>query len=151
MHGSATRWARGMNLALKGAVSGNVDFDGSKSVQINTVQSNIAVLEGNMNLSRGEGPESPSYNTVDLNFPAGFTKDNCVCLSVGIRISPYDDSGYSYEAMDLNDPRTWVRNAQYRNVWLGERGNLSKIVLTIVNPITSAKTAYYKIVLMKVQ
>lgn len=147
---SASKLATARNIKIQGAVSGNTNFDGSGNVTINTTQSNIAVLTGTVNLSAGEGPENASFNTFDLNFPTGFTKDNCVCLSIGIKISPYDDTGYSYEAIDHNDPRSWARNAQFRNVLLGRREDPSKILLTIVNPMTSVKTAYYKLVLMKV-
>lgn len=60
---------------MQGAVSGNVNFDGSGNVTIITTQANIAVVRGNITMTNGEG-------TLDnINLPAGFTSDNCTVLS----------------------------------------------------------------------
>lgn len=72
VHGNsatATKLQTSRNIALSGAVKGNANFDGSGNITINTSQNNIAVLTGTVN---GKG--------VDIEYPNGFTKDNCVCI-----------------------------------------------------------------------
>lgn len=40
------------------------------------IKGDFAVINGNINLTNGEG-------SVDVNYPSGFNKDNCVCIAAG--------------------------------------------------------------------
>ena len=40
------------------------------------VKGDFVVINGNINLTNGEG-------SVDVNYPSGFNKDNCVCIAAG--------------------------------------------------------------------
>ncbi len=74
VHGNsatATKLQTARNIKLQGAVSGNTNFDGSGNVTITTTQSNIATLTGTAN-----------GNNLEINYPSGFSKDNCICISV---------------------------------------------------------------------
>lgn len=78
MLGTATKLATARKIALTGAVSGNTNFDGSGDITITTKQANIAVLTGTISLTSGVGQQS-------INYPSGFTKDNCVAISSNIQ------------------------------------------------------------------
>ena len=70
---TASKLATARKIALTGAVSGNVNFDGSGNVSIATTQANIAILNENI---------TPSENSVvNFNYPSGFTQSNCIVLS----------------------------------------------------------------------
>lgn len=58
---TASKFATEKNIELRGAVSGNANFDGSTNVIINTTQANIAVLTGNITISNGEGTTNVAY------------------------------------------------------------------------------------------
>lgn len=60
-------------------MSGSASVDGSGNVTITTTQANIVVLTGTMTLSEGSG-------SIDVNYPPGFTKDNCVAITMGMDI-----------------------------------------------------------------
>ena len=68
---------------MQGAVSGNANFDGSSNVVINTTQSNIAIIEGNITITKGSG-------NVNVNYPQGYTQNNCVPISAGCKYSGAD-------------------------------------------------------------
>lgn len=68
------------NIALSGAVSGNVNFDGSANVTINTTQANIAVLTGTIQMP--EAGSSILNGETSVSYPSGFNKDNCCVLSI---------------------------------------------------------------------
>ena len=41
------------------------------------IKGDFAVINGNINLTNGDGQ-------LDLSYPSGFNKDNCVCIAVGL-------------------------------------------------------------------
>lgn len=147
---TATKLQNARNIALSGAVTGNVNFDGSQGVIINTTQSNIAILEGTVTTSEKLENETLHYNTYSFNFPEGFNKNNCYCIAFGISTTGESIQGYSYEILDPSDIRSWLRSSLYRNIILGMNNNISKIGVTIGTPFTEQMTIRYKIVLMKI-
>ena len=68
---TASKLQTARNIAISGAVKGSANFDGSGNVTINTTQNNIFVLSGSLS----------SGNNLEINYPTGLTKDNCVCIS----------------------------------------------------------------------
>lgn len=73
---TTAKWGPSRNIALSGAVSGSASVDGSGNVTITTTQANIATLTGNLTIN------SSGIASTGVAFPSGFTKDNCVVLSV---------------------------------------------------------------------
>lgn len=69
---TASKLATVRNIALSGAVKGNVNFDGSENVTINTLQNNIFVLDGI--ISANSGSET-------INYPSNLNKNNCIVLA----------------------------------------------------------------------
>ena len=52
------------------------------------VKGDFVVINGNINLTNGEG-------SVDVNYPSGFNKDNCVCIAAGFAYQT--TIGYIYD------------------------------------------------------
>ena len=78
-----------------------------------------------------------------INYPAGFTKENCVVVSCGIEVS--EAKGYNYIGQYV-DSSDGLNNSFTRRVNLTNEN----IVLSVRNPNTSNMTVKYKIVLMKI-
>ena len=77
---TATKLATARNIKLQGAVSGNTNFDGSGNVVINTIQDNILIIIGTI-----EMPEANSEvitGKIEIKYPNGLTKDNCMIISL---------------------------------------------------------------------
>lgn len=138
MLGSATKLQTKRNIKLQGAVSGNADFDGSGNVTINTTQSNIAVLSGSFDV------EATTYGKTTINYPSGFTVDNCVLISLGIYA--YTKNGYNYYGQMSEFTSDIGYSSLNRKINLDSTG----IILQAENKATSSKTITYKIVLMKI-
>lgn len=85
MLGSANKLQTARNIKIQGAVSGNANFDGSGNIIINTTQANIAIISGK--LTSGEAT---------INYPSGYTKDNCVALSVSFDNDNLTDRRWAY-------------------------------------------------------
>lgn len=66
---------------MQGAVSGNANFDGSKDVVINTKQSNIAILTGDIT---SNGTDKTA--TKEISYPQNFNNKNCIVLSVMLEL-----------------------------------------------------------------
>ena len=93
--------------------------------------SNIIVLEGNINIEANE--QGNNNFTINIDYPEGFNKDNCVPISCGVQMLKVNSgsliNGASTRYLNLTD---------------------EKIVLDIVNPTTGTAYEYkYKIVLLK--
>lgn len=87
VHGNsatATKLETARKINLTGAVSGNGSFDGSGNIEIATTQANIAILTGDITLESSGG-------SATINYPSGFTKDNCIIIACGIT---YNSAGY---------------------------------------------------------
>lgn len=77
MLGTATRLQNARTISLSGAVRGSTSFNGSGNVTITTTQANIAVLTGTL-VKDGDNL------TASINYPAGYSKNNCVILAAEI-------------------------------------------------------------------
>ena len=76
MLGSATKLQTTRNIALIGDVTGSTNFDGSGNVTITTDLANVAMLTGTIS---GNGTET--IISKNVNYPAGYNKDNCVVIA----------------------------------------------------------------------
>lgn len=126
---------------MQGAVSGNTNFDGSGDVTINTLQSNISEITGSITIN------ASSVNSVQISYPAGYTKDNSILLACGLMLNndPYS-KGYNYYGI-FSDASDLLDYAYRRRVNLKS----SNILLVVYNPITdNSITVNYKLVLMKI-
>lgn len=154
VHGNsatASKLQTARNISLNGAIKGNANFDGSGNIIIDTSQNNIAVINGSITLQAN--PQSNLENNVEqqtilnIDFPSGFNKDNCICLAFGMKT--YAEKNYSYGVAFSSAGRA-TTGSFIRNVILGAPDNINKIALHVWQMSTSAKTVYYRLVLMKI-
>lgn len=151
VHGNsatATKLQTTRNISLSGDVTGSASFDGSKNVSITTKLANVVALTGTIT---GDGTESPSKS---ISYPSGFTRDNCVILTVNLQRSGNANKGYGA----VFDSSSYVTGAVPAKVVM----NASNISLEIRNiniingsyPTTSTMSSSvsfnYTILLMKV-
>lgn len=125
---NTSKWGTSRKITISGAVSGNANVDGSGDVTINVSQSNIAVLTGNVSISNGSG-------YTELNYPNGYTKDNCVAIASGLNMGNY----YEFNHVD-------------GLMLVGTRLTATKVIFRVssVQDISSSGTKGFKIVLMKI-
>lgn len=135
---TTSKWGTARTIGLSGAVSGSASVDGSGNVTISTTQANIAVLTGNKSIA------ASSDANVTISYPSGFTANNSVLISCGIKVT--DVQGYEYTG-DFHDAMSLYWNAYTKYVNLTS----NNINLHLSNPKTSETTVfYYKLVLMKI-
>lgn len=111
----------------------------------------FAVLTGSMTLEANTSDVASSgsqkQTQLDINFPTGFNKDNCVCISFGMKTTT--DKNYCYGIGGSNSVNA-TTGGLYKDVILGSATNATKIKLQVWQLSTTQKTVYYKIVLMKI-
>lgn len=83
---------------------------------------------------------------LNIDFPQGFNKDNCVCLAFGMKT--YEERNYSY-GVAFSSANRVVTGSYIRNVILGAGDDNNKISLHAWSMATSQHTVYYRLVLMK--
>lgn len=152
---TASKLATTRNIKISGAVSGNVNFDGSSNVEIETEQSNIAVLSGTMTLTANTqekaNEDMVTWTEKTINYPSGFTKENSVVISVGVQVNT--NFGYTYGWTNYMDGLDVVLGLNPARITLYGESTTSyanKIRLQIGNKTTSSGTVDYKVILMKV-
>lgn len=139
---TATKLKTARNIKLQGAVSGNVNFDGSGNVVITTTQANIAVLTGSFELP-GSGTLAGSVN---INYPTGYSKDNSIIISL-MGHGKVNDSWWSTStAPDFNTALTRGTGN------LGASLKSSNITISAqkIDASANADTITFKLVLMKI-
>ena len=145
---TATKLKTARKISIQGDVKGSANFDGNADITINVTKNNIAVLSGQLNLKAAttDGSYSPSFNSVLIDFPTGFSKDNCVVISSAMQLVDY--TGYTFGCAIWDDSRTWLRGGYPSMVTLDYKNN-GKIQYTVVNPTGQERTCKYKLILMK--
>ena len=142
---TASKLQTARNISLSGAVSGNVNFDGSNNVEIETEQSNIAILSGTI-----ETPPKDSESLtgdVEIDYPNGFTKDNCIIVSLMLHGSFTKSKDYWTLSTLGNDALT---------ILLGNNGSATlkpEKIRIFANKLAAnieSQTISYKLTLMKV-
>lgn len=102
------------------------------------LKEDFAILTGQVSMA------ADSTSSFTINYPIGFTADNCVPIACGLKV--LDAKGFNYVAHNA-DSVSILNNGYNRLLNLQE----ANIQLRVTNPdTTSAKTVNYKIVLMKV-
>lgn len=103
------------------------------------LKDDFAILTGSMTVEAGAS-DAPTNAILDVNYPSGFDKSNCVVLSTMTTDTIPTSTTYSYPH-NLNvldsEMKLTVRLA-------------SDVIQISVGNTTSAKTFKYKIVLMKI-
>lgn len=84
---------------------------------------------------------------LNIDFPKGFNKDNCVCLAFGMK--SYEEKNYSYGTGFSSSNRS-ISGSLFRHAVLGASDDNSKIALQVWQMGTSERTVYYRLVLMKI-
>ena len=154
VHGNsatATKLQTARNIAIGGAVKGSANFDGSGNITINTSQNNIFVLTGKMSIGGKTSGTEFAYSNVQLDFPSGLTRDNCVVLAFGTKSNA--NLGYTYENLYSSSTLSFAMlyAAGPKAVTVGGiNTTANKIIVHGSNYSSDAITFYYKIVLMKV-
>ena len=124
-----------VTLAEISAQNGNVNIIGNISSGGLPI-GKTAKITGSMTI------EANSNKSVTINYPSGFTKDNCYVVACGIQA--IENRGYNFIGI-YKDSGSLLMNAYHRYVNTTDSG----INLIVDNPTTSEKTVSYKIVLMK--
>lgn len=133
---TATKLQTTRNIKLTGAVSGNANFDGSGNIEIKTTQANIAILTGKITIA------SKTEASNEIDYPAGFTRSNCVVLSAGFKTNggtrgfAYGFTTEGFKAMSMLDEHIIELE--------------DKIRIIYKNRTDSEHDYDYKIVLMKI-
>ena len=152
---TATKLQAARNIKLQGAVSGNVNFDGTTNVTINTTQSNIAVLTGNISLQANTTDNASKgvckFSETCMNYPSGFTKDNCVVIYYGRQNNQQSSTGWNnyIDSTDMLIGTLPLRVVLYGNDSSINSNYKNKIRIMAGNYATNATTCTYKIVLLK--
>lgn len=85
-----------------------------------------------------------SSGTKEFDYPSGYTVDNCVAVSFGIKV--IENKGYNYEGI-YTDSGDALDNSYRRRLNL----NSNKVKMVVYNPNSEqAMTVNYKLVLMKI-
>ena len=108
-----------------------------------------------MQLVGTSGSEEYKGNVTGINFPTGFTKDNCVVISVGLNRVENESTGFSFETESAyGNSAAYARGAIGRSVTFRATDNTMVLNAyydtTIPISTTTSVTYTYKIVLMKV-
>ena len=143
MLGSANKLKTGRTISLTGDVKGSASFDGSNDVTINADIANVAVLTGTINLTISDKRLTGSK---DINYPNGFTKDNCVVIACGISGNTSSNTEFAYGNSGDN-ASSYVTGGMPSMVKLRQDRIDFKTCLDVE---AAAGTRNYKIVLMKI-
>lgn len=112
---------------------------------------NIAVISGQMILeanSQSNLENNMEQQTIlNIDFPKGFNKDNCVCIAFGMKA--YEEKNYSYGTGFSSSNRS-ISGSLFRHAVLGASDDNSKIALQVWQMGASERTVYYRLVLMKI-
>ena len=126
-----------VTLAEISAQNGNVNIIGNISSGGLPI-GKTAKITGSMTI------EANSNKSVTINYPSGFTKDNCYVVACGIQAT--ENRGYNFIGI-YKDSLSLLMNAYHRYVNTTDSG----INLIVENPNTSSsRTVTYKILLMKI-
>ena len=101
------------------------------------LKGDFAKIEGNFTVSQA------SAGSKTINYPTGFTKDNCVAIACGI--DAVAGKGYNFIGQ-------YIDSSDGLNSSFNRRLNLAdnNITLVVRNPNSSSLTVNYRIVLMKI-
>lgn len=133
------------------AAKATADGNGNNIATTYKTKGDFAVIEGSYTLTANTQENlEQDYDMQtqwQIDFPTGFNKDNCVCLCFGVK--GYADRCYAY-GYNTSAAMGMIRGTVERTITLGWNQDTTKINLEAYNMATSAKTLWYRIVLMKI-
>ena len=136
VHGNsatATKLQTARTISLSGDVTGSASFNGSANVTITTNLANVAVATGTVKVYSSDNTSGQG----NINYPAGYTMDNCVPISVGI----YHNT----------DPRWDYFNRLKNNLTVSLYSSTISVSFDAVSTETIATGTYsVKVILMKI-
>lgn len=127
--------------------------DGSAYV----LKGDYAIMQGSitLNVSTDQQLSSGIYaqTNIDLDFPVGFNKDNCVVISFGTRRHSMGENGQGFTYGDYkNDSFGLYVGNMHKSLILGSKEKQDKIKIMLENIAnTGTYVLDYKIVLMKIK
>lgn len=110
---------------------------------------NISILEGSVTLNASSDGE-PLQTSWELDFPSGYSSENCICIGFGTSSKSSTLDGYSY-GTGFTDVTGIVTGEIPRSIKLGELKNLTKIECKAYNILQEKTTLRYRIVLLKIK
>lgn len=144
-----------MNTAISSATSDKITSSQAQTIA-NTAVANyklkgdFAVITGSMTLAANtqENLElgASQQTMINIDFPSGYNKDNCVCLAFGVKGVENRNYAYGY---NTSGSLGLLRGTVERTITLGALADSTKIGVEAYNMATSDKTLWYRIVLMK--
>lgn len=148
---TATKLQTARKIEISGAVKGNANFDGSQNMVIDVSQNNITTITGQMTINGKTSGTDFATSNVQIDFPSGFNRENCVVLAFGTRSNT--NLGYTYGRLDSDSSMglATLYAAGPKGVTLGGiNASANKIIVHGSNYSNDAIVFYYKIVLMKI-
>lgn len=133
------------NLKVTGNITGSLTGTASNSQKLGGKDANDYKLKGDFAVLTGSFEVAiSSSGTKEFDYPSGYTVDNCVAVSFGIKV--IENKGYNYEGI-YTDSGDALNNSYRRRLNL----NSNKIKMVVYNPNSDkAMTVNYKLVLMKI-
>lgn len=144
-----------MNTAISNATSDKITSSQAQTIANNTVanyklKGDFAVITGSMTLAANTQENldlgASQQTMINIDFPSGFNKDNCVCLAFGVKGVENRNYAYGY---NTSGSLGMLRGTVERTITLGALADATKIGVEAYNMATSEKTLWYRIVLMK--
>lgn len=112
------------------------------------LKGNFAVVTDSITLAAGNGTGSWGNASKKVNYPTGFSKDNCVCISAMFFRENTGARGYSMGDWESD---AFVSNHLLRGVYPHCIGlDDSGINIQVSNPTSATPEVFFKIVLMKI-
>ena len=144
-----------MNTAITNATSDKITSSQAQTIA-NTAVANyklkgdFAVITGSMTLAANTQENldlnASQQTMINIDFPSGYNKDNCVCLAFGVKGVENRNYAYGY---NTSGSLGLLRGTVERTITLGALSDSTKIGVEAYNMATSEKTLWYRIVLMK--
>ena len=130
---TATKLQTARTISLNGDVTGSVSFNGSANATINTNLANVAIATGTVRVYSSDNTSGQG----NISYPAGYTRDNCVPISVGI----YNSA----------DPRWDFFNRLKNNLTVSLYSSTISVSFDAISTETIATGTYnVKVMLMKI-
>lgn len=113
----------------------------------------LAILEGSCTVDANDQQSfqegSFKQTLKQVNFPNGFTKDNCVVVSFGTKAKSRKGYSYCYGGATVGSSLNYLLGNIPRDIVLGSNQDNSKINLYFYQLPTQSLELDYKIVLMR--
>ena len=139
-------WTNDELPALNGTNLNNMENgieEAHKNFSNYKLNGDFAIISGEIECTNTQG-----HTSKNINYPIGFTKENCVVISIGTggQAFAFGTAGLAYGYSYTSPQMGLLAGSQDRNVIFYE----DHMSISIYNPSNNAFTYSYKIVLMKI-